>query len=447
MKKKIYFSLVLSLFLVFGCEEKKENQFAEKLPYDSEIVLQIDSISQFITNTGLSEKEFFGKPLTDEIFTGLGFQFFKLSEWKDNGIDVENPAALIFQKIEIDKTSSESRLNIALAFPLTDKAKAVKKIVELFLKKYPELKPETTDAMTTLTVEKTKIYLTEKNGYLYVVFGINQDAKDFFVSLNDNKSLKDNPSYTKIASQINMNNGFSFYATISSILKTNQDLFDSSIFLELKKSLKEYEGIGFALELKNKDLTADSIFTLAENSKIMEIIKKDGISRKILLNVSENPLLFLVFGLNVKPYVDFAISFDEWTKKEYASFQEDFKKENGLDFEKDILEALDGNIVLGMFDGASVNMTNYNSLFTLGLKDETAFKKSFETLISKLPENSKNMIVKENDFYNVNIMGLLQLKIGFKDSHFIVATKNIFEKAIGSGSLLSKVNEKEVKKL
>lgn len=123
-----------------------------------------------------------------------------------------------------------------------------------------------------------------------------------------------------------------------------------------------------------------------------------------------------------------------------------------MDGEKDILSNIEGNFNLGIYDGRSINMSNYNILATLGVKDGKKMQTVMDTMYQSLSPEQKVMIRKDsiqgNDAYIITLMGIFQICAGVKDNSFILAAGYpMFESAVSGNpdtGFLSGMEDKEL---
>ena len=124
----------------------------------------------------------------------------------------------------------------------------------------------------------------------------------------------------------------------------------------------------------------------------------------------------------------------------------------GIDLEKDIIDNLDSNINFAVYDGAGINVTNWNIIFTINVKDTAKAYDAFDKIISNLPPQQKGKVTKEKvegvDSYKINLGGMNDMFIGVKNKNLIITVgKFMYEKALKadvSSGLLSKLEDKNL---
>jgi hypothetical protein len=117
-------------------------------------------------------------------------------------------------------------------------------------------------------------------------------------------------------------------------------------------------------------------------------------------------------------------------KTRLASIKENYD----IDIENDLINNLDGSVNLAFYDGASITMLNYNSLFTATVKDEATMKKVIDKAIMLLPPKKQAMIsrqkIGEKNAYVLNA-GLVQIYAVVDNHKFLLASgKPLIEKAL-----------------
>jgi len=135
-------------------------------------------------------------------------------------------------------------------------------------------------------------------------------------------------------------------------------------------------------------------------------------------------------------------------KNEATSYLEMIKKSFGIDLEKDLIDNLGGNVNFAMYDGATINMMNYNALLTVNVKDEAKVRSVLDKFIDKLPPEQKSLVRKENGNYIYTFGGFLQLYAGIKDKNLIVSIgQPMFDKAMAADPKTGFINGLKDKEL
>ncbi len=458
-------------------EAVKPPDITEYLPESTEFMIKICSIGTIYDHFSVTADTLLGEPFDkddlDEIKKHFGFNPFAINELKENGFDTDKEIGFIISDFQLqikDKTSEkdedteEPAFNGLIFVPVTDSKKAVI-AVERFFKdeENSTLKISKQGNITLFEEDGNKVYLFEKDNYIFVGMNPEADAKAFMESVSaGTSSLMNTKQYKDVVSKVDSKQEIFAYLNLQKIAEKNLEAIRTlskrsaeNEIINISRNLqymKEYEGVGISADIENKDFTANIAANIAPNSKALNMLKDVSYNRNMLLGLKENPALLLSFAINVQEYYKMILdALTEEKMKEFKANLEEIKMKYGVDPEKEIIANLAGNSNLGIYDGVSINMTNYNTLLTISVKDEAMMNSVLAKIFSKLPPEQQSMVIRtkigDTDAYALSL-GITQIYVGVKDKNLIISVgKPMFEKAIsgdaGSG-FISNMQDKEL---
>jgi len=467
--KKLLLPLLALLILIAGCSKKESanQKVAEMLPENTELLLKFSSLSDMYKYLSVTETSSFGEPIEnlDSVKKVFGFNPYNLKELESNGFDTKGAFGIAVSDFKWQNNSEDLDLNGLFFIPVSDGKKVFDAIKNIF-KINPELATEytMTEDGEYLCIEKTgqpqKVYMRCFGGYLYISASLKNDSKDYLAKLSSGSlgKLSKSKYYQDVVAKVSDDEEFFSYVNINKLITDNLPAIDSlaknsysgtSAQLNSLDYLKDYEGAGASIDFANTNLVVNGVANFVKDSKAMNIMKQASFDKSKVLGIKENPLLLLSFALNYSEYYKSVMAaLGDNGKNEATSYLEMIKKSFGIDLEKDLIDNLGGNVNFAMYDGATINMMNYNALLTVNVKDEAKVRAVLDKFIDKLPPEQKNLVRKENGNYIYTFGGFLQLYAGIKDKNLIVSIgQPMFDKAMAADPKTGFINGLKDKEL
>ncbi len=449
-------------------EIRKTDNVLKILPENTEFMLKLGSVETIYEHFSVTENSFFGKPVNDieKIKNKLGFNPLVISELEANGVDTEKEIGFLVNgfkwKEENPALSSGASLKTRweqadatnlFFIPVTDGQKVAEKLKILIKNEIPAVKFSQEGQLTVFEKENEDIrgYIFEKGPYLFIGISPKADAKAFMTSVISGKtSLSETKAYQDVVAKANDREEIFVYANIKKIAENNQaaiqniskesDEEHTSYIRGNFKHLKDCESAGISVDLESKDFVAKSVFNMVPGSATLNIAKNIKFNKGVVLGVKENPALLLSFSINAPEYYRMILeTLTQAGVKKFNDKLEKIRTDFGVDIEKDVVANLAGNFNLGIYDGMSINMFNYNALSTLAIKDEAKMKTVIVKVISAFSPEKQAMVSKtmlgDDEAYIFTMFGMMQLYAGVKDNNLIVSVgKTMFEKAVSGNA-------------
>ncbi len=439
-----------------------EADIIDILPADVDLLITVPSIRSIFRNFSVKSSSVFGNPVDDleEVIKTFGINPFNIWKLKSIGIDTGKKAGFFLSDIKFEN-KKKPEVNIILFIPVTDG----NRLADHFIKKAEKNKNIRIYSENDFTLflnkkSKEKLYMFRKKNYIF--FGGNPagNSESYISSLIKGKtSLNKSRLYKRISVKLTNSDTIFGYININEILKNNNKRIEGLIRRAYKKDskslkktmslLRDYKGAGFTLDLENRNLLLNFVYYLKNKAKSMEFIKGIVYNKDNILAVEKNPLLLFTLGINFEKYYNYLMN--TWSKQFVKAVKNSFvktKKEYKIDVEKEIIKNLAGNINLALYEGKTLNMFNYNSLFTFTIKNRKVMDRVFKKIARKIPPQMfKREKVGAINAY-VFTAGLAKIYAGIKNRIVIIASgRNIFKNALygnPKSGFLSKMKEESL---
>jgi len=194
------------------------------------------------------------------------------------------------------------------------------------------------------------------------------------------------------------------------------------------------------VDFSGSDLAITGVLNVAPASELFGIMKDVRFDRNTALGISDLPVL--LFSSAFSPEVWYKGIRKRMTPEDAKEMDQKLastKKQFGVDLEKDVIPNLDGNFNIGIYDGLTINMANYNILMTAGVRDTAAAQAVLKKAVAGMPAEAgagpafQPVRVGETDAYMANMFGMVQIFAGIRDKNLIIAAgKPLFEKALAA---------------
>lgn len=484
MKKYLLYSLLVVVLMLTGCPKKDEKEIesaAQKsaleaitslLPEDTQVFVKVSSIESLYTHGSVTDSSVLSMPAdVSELREVLGLNPLNLEELKTAGIDTQKPVAIAITDFTVDDEMETSRFTGILLIPVTDTKKAVATMTAIFEQEGSGFMVTKDDKLTVFTnaEHQSTFYLTVKDDYLIVGGNSAQDAKPVFVSIvSGDSGLTKSPAYEQITSGLNAHEDVFAYINIAAIARQNSEaltqLFQTNAGLSGMPAvgagmayLEEYQALGASLNLESPDFVLKTRITMTEDARSKKLWEDVQIDKSAVLGITETPLLFLSWAVNVAEYYQLLADMPSGeadgssVASPLAGPLGAFGAMSGIDAETELIDQLGGNVNLGVYDGGSITMTNYNTVLSFTVKDEAAMQQVLDKAMKAVPAPQQSMITTQTIdgvAAYVAVAGLTQVYLGIHNKQVILTTgKPLFQKALTgevSNGFTTRIKPKEL---
>ncbi len=468
MMKKIQVLMVLVLIIsavaLAGCSGDEEDgetgkvpasersetmELLAMVPENAQFVFQLESLEKFYGQFAVPQNAIMGVALKEKylerIKTALGFNPLNVEEVRQTGLNLEKPFCLAGTNMRINPEDKQGiAFDVLGLLPVSDGAHALETIRSAFRKNNIVFVGTEKDGVSFIKwrSREEKGCLAVKEQYLYMAINSQKDSQVFLQSVIENKSsLTNAKAFRDVASETDLTGGLLFYVNIADMVEANSNQLRQAVHgrsaqaADTLESLRQYSSAAVTVDLDSPDLAVNSTAALVDDHEMKKLWGEDFVNRQKLLRIPEPAALLLSFGADIKGYYEMINTMTPpKQEKSIKTRVEAVKEETGIDVETELLDNLSGSINLGVYDGASITILNYNALFTAGIRDENLMEQVIDKAIKLLPPNKQAMISRQKvggtNAYVVN-SGIIQMYAGIDDNKVVLASgKPIFEKAL-----------------
>ncbi len=401
MKRSVAIATMAVILFLAGCsgsepvKKTTDSEIAKKYAPESTILmLRVSSIGKLFKTFGAGPDTFMGEPVPSdrsEIVQAIGFDPMNIAEYSKAGFNTEKEFAILLSGLIIEgESAEETSADIDILLPVTDGSKA-----------YSYIKERITSKKSDTTV------ITEENGTLFIkdsgeekaVISIKSDAEymNFHIALNSSRTagsvfeasakLSGAANYKEVASAVSMGSDIAFYIDLGSLMLNNGDAFRKlsvdpvfgSADLSSVEYLKYYRGAGAAADLSSSDLIISVAAFINRDNPFKKMIENIKTDKSVILGMEKNPAILLAVMINASEYLNFMLNTLPFeSRQSFDQALADIKSEVGIDLKEEVIDQLAGSVNFGMYDGATINMMNYNTVLNFNVKDPSAFAKTLE---------------------------------------------------------------------
>jgi hypothetical protein len=438
MKKNIMASLlILVLWGVLSCQTKALIEEPEPkatifslMPSETIAAVKFSSYEKilYIINSYIARLDTGEKADIEEMKTELGFNPFDLQEMKKRGVDTAREFGIGFSHFSWNQRKNQPRFNMNMYVPVSDSALYIGVMKQVLQKNYPQLEWKTEKNISYVLNHELSFAITDQKDYVIMTTSIEQPPSSFLPSLQPNLSLADTVPFKAIQAKVDISEDVCGYIDYSRFFteKNVVKMFPGTLAASMK-ALSGYQDMLATIDLDSRDFLVEMAISMKPGADVLKMTRFT-FDKTPLLKIKNNPILFLATGANPVYYVqNLKNSMGAGFLPRYDKIVQQVKKEFGIDFEKDIVQNMEGSLNYGMFDGGSLGPGKYNSVLSFNVKDPRRMKEVLDTLLPKLALKLQHSMVRMR---NATIEGvattvfqtpLAQMYIGIKDKNVIIA--------------------------
>jgi hypothetical protein len=433
------------------------------LPEDSEILIKLSSFEKVYACWPVSDnpavRKHLGRP--EDVSKKAGFDPFSIRELQANGFDTAKAFGVAFRDIILSENGKDPLFKMLFFIPVSNGEKAVQSLCAAVQNVWSETRftRDDPDILFEDPISGARGRVTQTGDYLFIRVDP-LPAAGKFPDAAPQGGMADSKNYQEVIAKENASKDVFIYADIQGILKKNLETIKR--FSQTSQTapapgtlnnldyLADYEGGAITFDLDSSDLNMNGFVNIHKDSRLLKIIKGIRFNKNSFLGLRENPVLLMSWGVNVHEYYSQLMkTLSENDRERIMRYFEDIRTHMGLDVEKELIPNLGGNFNIGIYDGISIDMTRYNTLMTLSLKDEGAMRNMMEKVCG--PGQGQMMSrseVKGQDVCVANIGGVVQVYAGVNDRNLILSLGNtLYEKALTANAASGFLSNMEDKSL
>jgi len=396
MKRFLTITLASVLIFCSGCSKQAETNapdtsvIAQKYAPESSIaVLRFSSVEKLFSTFNIKPESVMGQEVSNdrsEMTQILGFDPMDLTQYDQKGFDIKKEFGFVLSSFQADSSGIDnSKADIGFLVPVKDKDKAYKYVKETLEKNKEEgMNVSEASGMISITSDQEPGFLaTIKADKEYMAFNISMNTQQTAgIYFDCKKHLADTPNYAEVAKSLNLGTDASFYMDFKTFFNAENEKSLSSISInpmipqnEMKALglLKSYRGIGAACDLSKSDLIVNMAAFIDKDNPFNKLIENTKSDKSVILGFEKRPALLFAFMVNIKEYLNFYLdTATEEMKGEFESKTAEINQEWGIDIRKDFIDILAGSVNLGLYDGGSINLMQYNAVVNFNVTDPAA---------------------------------------------------------------------------
>jgi hypothetical protein len=394
MKKVALILTAIMFLLMSSCSKGTEtvsggsSLIAQKYaPENSVLMLSFSSLDKLYSTLSVTPDSFMGEPNPksdrQEIIDKLGFDPADPAEFDRIGFDTKKEFGFVLSDLLIDGNElGKTSANFGFLVPVKKGADAYS-----FIKtKLNEIKDENTvieengNMLTIRTNDQPEFFGSIKSDGDYLVFNFAFNSQiTAAVFFGSAKHLADSPNYKEVGKEINLASDITFYFDSQIFAARNENslrdlslnpVFGGNQAGQSFENIKFGRGSAFVTDLSSPDFNIKSVGFLSPGNPAAKIISSAKKDRSVILGIEKNPALIFSAVLNASEYMDFLM--ETFPPEAKMSFEEALNNYNamlGVDIRKDFIDLMAGSINFGIYDGASINLMQYNTVLSFNIKD------------------------------------------------------------------------------
>lgn len=433
-----------------GCGQKNVDAtpVAAVLPAAAEFAATAPGLARLFDHFSVAERTVFGRPVpAAEWERRLGFNPLSLAAWTERGIDVERPVGLGMGDPMLRPDGSMD-FAVLVCLPATDMAKARAAAHDVVARAFPDaVVAEEPPFFRFSSAERdVRGAVGGRDGYLLLAFGPGGSAMPLIRSAKDGEaSLEKTEVWRAASARTKPEDDLLLLADLEPLRRRLEAAKDDGrfaaggLFDRLVRYARDYRHGAAWLDLDATDLAVRGLLAVRAGSPVRKLMTGVRRGREPLLAVPSPPLLLSLGSLDPAAYLETLranmnpeerVAFDARLAEWGARF--------GIDAERDVIANLTGGFGIGVYDGFSLNMANYNTLVSAGVKDEAAARRTLAAAAARLSEQGgmtvEETTVGETEAVAVNVLGFFQIYAGVDDGRFLLsAGRRMFQEAATGG--------------
>ena len=397
MKKLFTAILAVTMLFLMSCGTAGTNEKAVKesalaknyAPESSILMMSFSSLDLLFTAFDVKPGSLMGEPLPDQVKTEmtevLGFNPLDPQEYDKIGLDIKREFGLILSDLKINGDEPEmTTADIGFLLPVKKGADAFgflkNKITSIQEESVKVTENEGKLIITVVGEENISVSVKSDGDYIAFNLSINSaSTADLYFTAQ--KHLADSPNYTEVAKEISMGSDFSFYLDAQKLMTGNSEALNilaknpvlGANQMGSFDMLKHNRGSGIVCDLSSSDLILSSV-GFADPEHVMYKLSKAVNDKSVITGIEKKPAIILAFVLNAKEYLDYILkTLPEESVTAFDNEIQSYKNMTGVDIRMDFINELAGSINLGIFDGSTVNLMQYNTVLNFNMKDRNKF--------------------------------------------------------------------------
>ena len=432
---------------------------AAVLPASAELAATAPGLARLFDHFSVTEGLVFGRSVpASEWEETLGFNPLSLSAWTERGIDIRRPTGL---GLSDWMPRPDGGMDFAglLCLPATDLETARSAAREMAKRAFPDavFAEEPPFFRFSSVARGIEGAVGERDGHLLLAFGRGRSAMPLIRAAREGAVPLAEAEIRRIASaRMGAKDDLLLLADLEPLNRRleearaegrkdgREDGYRSGDLSDrLVRYARAYRGVAAWMDLDAADLAIRWLATPRENSPARELAGEVRRGREPLLAVPSPPLLLSLGSLDPAAYLETLRSgMDPEARAAFEARLAAWGADFGIDLERDAIGNLTGGFGFGVFDGIALNMANYNTLVSLGVKDDAAARRTLAAAARHLADSGGLTVssgsspgrIGETEAVTVDFLGFLRIVAGVADGRFLLSVgERMFREALTGG--------------
>ncbi|GBC62067.1 hypothetical protein DENIS_3030 [Desulfonema ishimotonii] len=432
-----------------GLSDGAASHIMNLLPGDTDLAVKVKSLKAICRYPGDGNNAAVRR-LSDDLKFSPDTEYLRAS-----GFDTGKEAVLFVRDWTVVERDGVPDLSVLALMPVTDLEKAAGAVKDAVRKRWPTVRFTETVAATFFEVPGGSVTgcILDHRGWLCV--GINPGGSvDAAVRAFSEMGtpLGHTPAYRDVAAKINTGEDIFVFLNCKKIAEKNmRRLGRTDAAGGITPDFPEgYESAGLTADLSLSDLVISGVLNMAPESLLLSLTAGLRFDKEVITGVDAPPVALFSSSVNPGAYYQAALArMSETERRNFENYRKELEAQWGIRLEKDIVENMTGSVNFGIYDSASISMTNHNMVVAIGVKDAAGAQAALEKAVASAQARPGVVVQKISvggtDAFGINLFGMFQLYAGIRDRHLILSSGRLmFERAVSAdrgAGFLSKVRD------
>lgn len=440
------------LGLTIGCGRvsRAETSVATLLPAEAEVAMTGPGLSSLFDHFSVTATSVLGRPVpAAEWAERIGFNPLVLTEWAERGLDTGRPLGLGGSKPRSGPDGGWHGA-VLLCLPATDGKKARAAAEALVNQSLPDAVVSVEGPFFRFAEASKGLQgaIAARDGYLLAALGRADGVMPLIRAAMAGETPLASVSGFQRSRKRMPDRDLRIFIDFEPFRRRMEagvgamavPFLNEESARQLRRAATDYRWAGAALDLAPSDLTVHAVLALRADSptRRMMVAEPPG-GRAPLLAVPSPPLFLSIGAMDPPAYLETLRA--EMAPEERKSFDARLGAMGetwGIDMKRELIGNLTGGFGVGFYDGLSLNMANYNTLLSAGVRDSDMARRTLASVVGRLAERGGVTVtetrVGETDAVAISVMGFLQLFAGVDGDRLLISVgRRMFQEAVAVG--------------
>jgi hypothetical protein len=442
--------LLLGLPVGRGRPSRAETPVETVLPAEAEAAITGPGLATLFDHFSVAPASVFGRPAPAADWTDrLGFNPLVLEEWAERGIDAGRPVGLGMSDPR-PRPDGRWEAGVLVCLPAADLEKARQAAEALVQRAFPGAVASTEGEFFRFAAASKGLQgaIAGRDGHLLAALGPGGAAMPLIrAAMGGETPLAAVSGFQALRKRM-PDRDLRMFIDFEPFRRRMEagggamaaPFLNDESARQFRRAAADYRWAGAGLDLAPSDLTVHGVVALRADSptRRMMVAEPPG-GRAPLLAAPSPPLLLSMGAMDPRAYLETLRA--EMAAEERKAFDARLGAMGGtwgIDVKRELVGNLTGGFGVGFYDGLSLNMANYNTLFSAGVRDSDMARRTLASVVGRLAERGGVTVtetrVGETDAVAISVMGFLQLFAGVDGDRLLISVgRRMFQEAVAGG--------------